>query len=110
MKNLIETKNYIESLPLMSPFPYKAVSHFIGYFFFDKYARKQNFTQDKIELRIKSRNQISNLGRLRELREANKLWHKLSEDEKNILNKMSLNCYTDKLSYGSIRKVVKKEI
>jgi hypothetical protein len=30
------------------------------------------------------------------------------DDENNILNKMSLNCYTDKLSYGSIRKVVKK--
>jgi hypothetical protein len=78
----LETKDFIDSLPLLTLVPYKSISHLVGYFFFDKYARRYDFTHEKIKLRIKSRNQIDNLCRLRELREANKLWHKLSDDEK----------------------------
>jgi hypothetical protein len=105
-----ETKNFIDSSLLLTLVPYKAISHFVGYFFFDKYARRCDFTRDKIKLRYKSRNQIDNLCRLRELREANKFWHKLSEKEQSILNMMSMKCYSEKLSYESVRKVVKKEI
>jgi hypothetical protein len=50
------------------------------------------------------------LKKLEDLSKANKLWYKLKEEEKGMLNKMSLNCYTEKLSYESVRKVVKKEI
>jgi hypothetical protein len=62
----------IDLLPLLTLIPYKAISHFVGYFFFDKYAKRYDFSYGKIKLRIKSRNQIFNLCRLRELREANK--------------------------------------
>jgi hypothetical protein len=58
----------------------------------------------------KSRNQLGIIRKLEELRKTNKLWHKLKDEEKEMLNKMSLNCYKGKLSYESVRKVVKKEM
>jgi hypothetical protein len=56
-----------------------------------------------------SDNQIMALRKLENLKKTNKLWYKLNEEEKVMLNKMSLNCYTEKLSYESVRKVVKKK-
>jgi hypothetical protein len=47
---------------------------------------------------------------LENLKKSNKQWYKLKNEEKEMLNKMSLNCYKGKLSYESVRKVVKKEI
>jgi hypothetical protein len=58
----------------------------------------------------KSYNQLEIIKKLEDLRKTNKLWYKLIEEEKNMLNKISLNCYMEKLSYESVRKVVKKEI
>jgi hypothetical protein len=53
---------------------------------------------------------ISDLRKLTTLREANKLWNKLALEQKAIIDKMSINSFLNKLSYASVRKVIKKEI
>jgi hypothetical protein len=44
----------------------------------------------------KSNNQLVIIKKLEDFRKTNKLRYKLNEEEKNMLNKMLLNCYTEK--------------
>jgi hypothetical protein len=58
LKVCAETKKLITSFQTHSLVPYKATSHFVGYFFFDKFAMKCNFTPEK---KIKNQKQSSDI-------------------------------------------------
>jgi hypothetical protein len=53
---------------------------------------------------------LSSLIKLQTLRNKNKFWYKLNEEERAILEKMSMNLFKKQLSISSARRIVKKEI
>jgi hypothetical protein len=53
---------------------------------------------------------LSSLIKLQALRNKNKFWYKLNQEERVTLEKMSMNLFKEQLSISSVRRIVKKEI
>jgi hypothetical protein len=72
-------------------------------------ARELNQTH-AIKCKLKSHEQIQLIQEMRNLGKSNKNWNKVMNNERAMLQKMLANDFKEKLQYGSVRNVIKKEI